>query len=197
MKPFTIVDKLSYGIMVNWEGETQGETARIYCRGDDLPRKPERLTFHNKTKDFVLTASYDEMSGEVLPKGEDKTVGKYTVKVPADLVISGPKSVRVNFALDKHGYVSCILDLHAVIVLFRSLSSSSHFVILLLRFYSNDCIPLTLFLYFCDDDRFSFSFSTFPHSSLFLFLSFSAHFRCLFVQSAQLMEEITTPEEPG
>ena len=105
VKPFNIVDKLPYGIIVDWNAESKGENARIYCRGDDLPRKPERLTFHNKSEDFVLTASYDEMSGEVLPKGEDKSVAKYTIKVPANLVATGPKSVRVNFALDKHGSV--------------------------------------------------------------------------------------------
>ena len=105
VKPFNIVDKLPYGIIVHWDDEHsgKGENARIYCRGDDLPRKPERLTFHNKSSDFLLTASYDEMSGEFLPVGESRCVAKYTVRVPVDLVTSGPKSVRVNFALDKHG----------------------------------------------------------------------------------------------
>ena len=72
-------------------------------RGDDLPRKPERITFENKSSDFVLTVTYDEMSTEILPPGESREVAKYTVRVPADLVASGPKPVRVTFALDKHG----------------------------------------------------------------------------------------------
>jgi hypothetical protein len=72
-------------------------------RGDDLPRKPERITFENKSADFVLTVTYDEMSTEMLPPGESRDVAKYTVRVPADLVTTGPKSVRVTFALDKHG----------------------------------------------------------------------------------------------
>jgi uncharacterized membrane protein len=75
-------------------------------RGDDLPRKPERITFENKSADFVLTVTYDEMSTEMLPPGESRDVAKYTVRVPADLVTTGPKSVRVTFALDKHGWVN-------------------------------------------------------------------------------------------
>jgi hypothetical protein len=116
VKPFNMIDKLPYGIVVHYDqvpasgsaadsGVAKGEFARLYVRGDDLPRKPERLTFHNKSADFVLNVTYDEMSNEMLPQGEDKAVAKYTIKVPAELVASGPKSVRVTFSLDKHGYV--------------------------------------------------------------------------------------------
>jgi hypothetical protein len=81
----------------------QGESTYIFRRNDDLPRQPERLTFHNKSADFVLTVTYDEASKEILPVGETDKVAKYTIRVPPELVADGPKSVRVNFHLDKHG----------------------------------------------------------------------------------------------
>ncbi len=119
VKPFHIVDKVPYGIVVNFDSATRttvavvegddkevstatGGCARLYARGDDLPAKAKRLSFHDQTGNFTVTAMYDGSAEEFLPPGEDKTVGKYTIKVPAELVASGPKQVRVTFALDKH-----------------------------------------------------------------------------------------------
>ena len=48
-----------------------------YHRNDDLPSKAERLVFHNKTSDFVLSCSYDEMAAEILPQGEDRHIARY------------------------------------------------------------------------------------------------------------------------
>jgi heat shock protein 4 len=118
VKPFNIVDKLAYGIILHFDNvnntgnfeaeskedeEAKGNSARIFSRGDDVPHKPRRLNFNKRTGDFTITAVYDESATENLPPGEDKLIGKYTVKVPSDLVASGPKDIRVTFGLDKNG----------------------------------------------------------------------------------------------
>ena len=79
-------------------------SARLFTRGDDLPSKHRRVVFHGVTAgDLVITASYDTAATEILPPGEDTTIGKYIVQVPAALVASGPKTVAVVFMLDRHG----------------------------------------------------------------------------------------------
>ena len=60
--------------------------------------------FHGVTAgDLVITAAYDTIASEILPSGEDTVLGRYTVHVPPALVATGPKTVAVVFALDRHG----------------------------------------------------------------------------------------------
>lgn len=114
VKPFNIVDKVPYGIKVNYEvtappSEEEGKedvamtetSAALYNRGDDLPHKPRRLTFR-KSSDFVITVSYDEASAAFLPQGEPTLIATYTIKVPPQ---TQPKDVRVTFNLDKNGCI--------------------------------------------------------------------------------------------
>ena len=76
----------------------------MFARGDDLPARPRRVMFHGVTAgDLVITATYDNFASEILPPGEDTVLGTYTVHVPPALVASGPKTVAVIFALDRHG----------------------------------------------------------------------------------------------
>jgi heat shock protein 4 len=121
VKPFNIVDRLPYGIVAHFEAsapsaaaasnddskedvQVSGSSAAIYVHNDEVPHKPRRLTFRRKTADFTVTLAYDDAAQ--LPAGEDRVIGKYTIRVPASLVEkNGPGDVRVNFNLDKHGLV--------------------------------------------------------------------------------------------
>lgn len=126
VKPFTIVDKLSYGVIVHFDNNSASSSdaeedeegkvdsvdikpasssCQLYNRGDEFPHKPRRITFKNKTSDFSVRLSYDELSAKYLPKGEDREIGTFSLKIPAKLVESGPKDVRVTFNIDKHGVV--------------------------------------------------------------------------------------------
>jgi len=125
VKPFTIIDKLPYGIVAHYEhdarasaasaADAEGETkedvsagassAALYTRNDDVPHKPRRLTFRKKSADFSITLSYDDASVEDLPRGEDRVIGRYVIRIPPALVANGANDVRVTFALDKH---SCV-----------------------------------------------------------------------------------------
>lgn len=124
VKPFTIVDKLPYGIVALYDADptsaaaaaaadpdaagegkeeaAAGSSAQIYTRNYDVPYKPRRLTFRRKTASFAVTLCYDEASAALLPQGEDMTIAKYTINVPANV---GPVDVRVTFNIDKHGCV--------------------------------------------------------------------------------------------
>ena len=109
-----------------------GSSAALYAHNDEVPHKPRRLTFKRKSADFVITLAYDEAAVAALPAGmcvcvcvlnpsilivaivvvvaivvgEDRTIGRYTIKVPAALVEkNGPSDIRVTFNLDKHGLV--------------------------------------------------------------------------------------------
>ena len=89
--------QVPYGIVVSYEsaaaggdedhGEekddvaAQGSSARLYARGEDLPAKSKRMAFHKKAADFTVTAAYDGSAEEFLPQGEEKGLGKYTIKV--------------------------------------------------------------------------------------------------------------------
>lgn len=116
VKPFTIVDKLPYGIVAHYDADhaassfeadakdeaAAGSSAQIYTRNHDVPHKPRRLTFRRKTSSFTVTLCYDDASVAMLPNGEDTTIAKYTINVPANV---GPVDVRVTFNIDKHGCV--------------------------------------------------------------------------------------------
>jgi len=116
VKPFNIVDKIPYGIVAHFDGTTavsQGEgseepssksaSVSLYSRNGDLPHKPRRLTFHNKTSDFVITVAYDDAAVELLPPGESRFLGRYTIKVPP--TAPAVNDVRVTWNLDKHGFI--------------------------------------------------------------------------------------------
>lgn len=108
VKAFNILDRMHYGVIASYES-TPAETsedgkegekstqAQLYCRGDELPHKPRRLTFKKKTADFSIGLSYDDTY-----KGDNKVVASYIIKVPAG---SPPQDVRVTFNVDKSGCV--------------------------------------------------------------------------------------------
>jgi molecular chaperone DnaK (HSP70) len=80
----------------------------IYQRGDEIPHKPRRLTFKNKTSDFTVTLSYDDAAVAMLPAGESRFLSRSTIKIPASLVSAAQGNlgdVRVTWNLDKHGFV--------------------------------------------------------------------------------------------
>jgi heat shock 70kDa protein 4 len=125
VKPFSIIDRVYYPIEVQYTAdggdapvESKGDdmeedcvaassgglnTIEIYSRGDELPRKPRRLTFRNKTESFVVQTAY--AAGAALPPGQDRLIGTHTVNIP-DSYKSAPHDVRVTFVMDKHGCVS-------------------------------------------------------------------------------------------
>lgn len=107
VKPFNIVDKLSYGVaarFIDEEDPSKETTVGLYTKGDEIPHKPRRLTFQNKSTDFTITLEYDEDAAKnFLPKGESRFLGKYTIKVsPSD----SPSHVRVTWNLDRNGMVA-------------------------------------------------------------------------------------------
>lgn len=125
VKPFNIIDKLAYGIVAHFDAinassatttsssssnpedvDMKGTSVALYVRGDDIPHKPRRLTFRNKTTDFSVTLTYDEPSTTFLPTGESKFLSKFTIKVPSSIVnLSNPGDIRVTWNLDKNGFV--------------------------------------------------------------------------------------------
>jgi heat shock protein 4 len=114
VKPFNIIDKVQYPIVVQYEADEEdskeegGATAggmtsiEIYSKGDDLPRKPRRLTFRNKTGSFTVHTSYGENSD--LPEGQDRHIAAHFIKIP-EQYMNEPHDVRVTFTMDKHGCV--------------------------------------------------------------------------------------------
>jgi heat shock 70kDa protein 4 len=129
VKPFTVIDKVYYPVEVQYdadsspvssasEGKEDGmdvvddcaptssaggmSTIEIYSRGDDLPRKPRRLTFRNKTDSFAVRTAYS--AGANLPPGQDRLIAVYTINIP-DNYKSSPHDVRVTFNMDKNGCV--------------------------------------------------------------------------------------------
>lgn len=124
VKPFNIVDRVPYGIVAHFdlaseegqqmntmndgEGEdtaAKGTSVSLYVRGDELPHKPRRITFRNKTSDFAITLTYDDAAVALLPAGENRFIGKYTVRVPPQYS-STPSDVRVTFVFDRHGLIA-------------------------------------------------------------------------------------------
>lgn len=106
VKPFNIVDKMSYGIaarFIDEEDSSKETTVGLYAKGDEVPHKPRRLTFHNKSSDFSITLEYDEEAKNFLPTGETRFLGKYTIKVPPS---DSPSHVRVTWNLDRNGLVA-------------------------------------------------------------------------------------------
>mmetsp|Transcript_1785 Transcript_1785/g.2804 ORF Transcript_1785/g.2804 Transcript_1785/m.2804 type:complete len:845 (+) Transcript_1785:87-2621(+) len=128
VKPFSIIDKVLYPIEVQYEADSGSQvtssseakedamdvseecvqsdgqhTIVIYSKGDDLPRKPRRLTFRNKTETFTLTTAYTADAD--LPTGQGRHIGTHTINIP-DNYRSAPHDVRVTFAMDKHGCVN-------------------------------------------------------------------------------------------
>ena len=125
VKPFSIIERVQYPVEVQYTAdgadapvaESKGDdmedecvqcssgglnTIEIYARGDELPRKPRRLTFRNKTDSFVLQTVYGPAAK--LPPGQDRLIGTHTVKIPQEYT-SSPHDVRVTFVMDKHGCV--------------------------------------------------------------------------------------------
>lgn len=110
VKPFTVVDQAYYGIVATFDNaagdvteqgdeKVRGSSVPLYQRGDELPHKPRRITFRNKSQDFSIACSYDNESVELLPAGESRFIGRFTVKIPPN---TPPSDVRVTFNLDKH-----------------------------------------------------------------------------------------------
>jgi heat shock protein 4 len=119
VKPFNIIDKVQYPISVQYEADEEdaktddnatssstmgGMTSiEIYSKGDDLPRKPRRLTFRNKTGSFTVHTSYAESA--TLPEGQDRHIAAHFIKIP-EQYMSEPHDVRVTFTVDKN---SCVV----------------------------------------------------------------------------------------
>lgn len=97
VKPFTILDRMTYGVVAAYEGEAEEKEAKLYSRGDELPHKPRRLTFKNKSADFPISLSYDASY-----TGANKEIATFLIKVPAGCP---PQDVRVTFNVDKSGCV--------------------------------------------------------------------------------------------
>lgn len=124
VKPFNIVDRLAYGIVAHFdlahddshataadekEGDTEdtaakGSSVLLYQRGDELPHKPRRITFRNKSTDFSISLSYDDAAVALLPQGENRLIGRYTIRIPPEYA-NAPADVRVTFNIDKHGII--------------------------------------------------------------------------------------------
>ena len=119
VKPFHIIDKLAFGIIATYDADAAGaageeagadgeeaaaggNSAQLYSRNFDVPYKPRRLTFRKKTQSFPITLTYDADAAALLPPGEDLTIAKYMIRLPAG---SPPVDVRVTFNIDKHGCV--------------------------------------------------------------------------------------------
>jgi heat shock protein 4 len=112
VKPFNIIDKVQFPIVVQYEADeeeskgddsTGGMTSiEIYSKGDDLPRKPRRLTFRNKKGSFTVHTSYGENAD--LPAGQDRHIASHFIKIP-EKYMDEPHDVRVTFTMDKHGCV--------------------------------------------------------------------------------------------
>mmetsp|Transcript_21820 Transcript_21820/g.19880 ORF Transcript_21820/g.19880 Transcript_21820/m.19880 type:complete len:794 (+) Transcript_21820:57-2438(+) len=123
VKPFTIEDKLSYGVVAYYdvsnndqveeiEGvkvvSTATSPAKLYARNDNIDQVPRYLTFSNKSSDFNITLSYDDSDSADLPEGENKHLGTYTIHVPSELVSKGPKDIRVVINTDRNGLVTVV-----------------------------------------------------------------------------------------
>lgn len=114
VKPFNIVDRLYYGIVAHFDSEAtmgdedeaaaKGTSVQLYQRNDEIPHKPRRITFRNKTSDFTITLNYDDAAVAFLPPGESRFIARYTIHVPPAYA-NKPSDVRVTFALDRHNLV--------------------------------------------------------------------------------------------
>jgi len=105
VKPFNITDRIPYGIAARFNDEedpTKETSVGLYCKGDEIPHKPRRLTFKNKNSDFSIVIEYDDEALSQLPVGESRFLGKYTIQYPANF---SPCDVRVTWNLDKNGSV--------------------------------------------------------------------------------------------
>lgn len=122
VKPFSIIDKVQYPIVVQYDEDvaassvgpghdddddaeaaaTAGSCTQIYSRGDDMPRKPRRLTFRNKTASFNVTLAYAENAS--LAHGTDRFIARYNVRIP-DEYLGMPHDVSLTFNLDRHNCV--------------------------------------------------------------------------------------------
>lgn len=112
VKPFNIVDRLPYGIQASFESEGEASlenkttSVSLYSRNDEVPHKPRRLTFRNKTADFAITLSYDDAAAAILPPGESRFLSRFIIKISQDMAATAASSdVRVTWNLDKHGFV--------------------------------------------------------------------------------------------
>lgn len=105
VKPFNIVDRMPYGVSARFadEEDPSKEThVGLYVKGDEIPHKPRRLTFKNKSTDFSILIEYDDEAVLLLPPGESRFLGKYTINYPEGFP---PCDVRVTWNLDKNGSV--------------------------------------------------------------------------------------------
>lgn len=130
VKPFNIIDKVYYPIVVEYEKDVSSSssskiddteddavdnlskltsshgnmsTVEIYSRSDDYPRKARRLVFHNKTSSFTIQTFYGPNAN--LPNGQSNFIGRYLIKIPENFH-SSPHDVRVTFTMDKHQVVT-------------------------------------------------------------------------------------------
>jgi len=126
VKPFTIIDRMYYGVVVHYEGHSSGSksgagegtsadgdskedltehmgsnSAKLYSRNDEVPRS-RRLTFRKQSGDLKLRLCYDdEAVAKLLPRGECPIIAEYQVKVPP----TAKGDVRITFDINKHGCV--------------------------------------------------------------------------------------------
>lgn len=122
VKPFNIVDRMPYGVVAHFDavggeesstgedGEdapaAKGTSVSLYSKGDEVPHKPRRLTFKNRTTDFSVTLTYDDSANDILTTPELRFLSKHTIKIPAELVAAAPGSdVRLTWNLDRNGCV--------------------------------------------------------------------------------------------
>lgn len=138
VKPFNIIDRVEYPVEILFESTggvsaadhedaegTAGATVtsasaggmdavQIFARGDELPHKPRRLTFRNKSSAFDLTARYavsavstgTDGRCNALPAGTNPTIGSYRINLPEKYRSTADGTgydVRVTFGLDRSG----------------------------------------------------------------------------------------------
>jgi len=117
VKPFNITDRVAYSMNATFDNNNEAsdeDLVEIYTRGDELPRKPKRLTFRRKdTNDFTVYITYADSAFEFLPTGTDRNVAKFVIRMPnpypvepgMESNVNEPHDVRVTFNLDKNGCI--------------------------------------------------------------------------------------------
>lgn len=116
VKPFSICDRMPYGIVVDTGGQSTSTSeskededsgassnamVELYAAGDAYPKPARRITFKGKKNDFTFVVSYDSASHAKMPVGTSPVIGKYTIRVPEGYSSSDGYDVRVTFTVDK------------------------------------------------------------------------------------------------
>lgn len=109
VKPFVIIDKITYGIVAiveSEEGKSDVHTTEplLFPAGADFPHKDRRLTFQ-KRNDFSVTIAY-ENSPRFLD-GEERVIARFNIRVPPAFQ-NELHDIRVTFQLDKHYTVQLV-----------------------------------------------------------------------------------------